>query len=263
MQPPCSLCDCANLAVAGTGSSSLLFLLNRAVSSFVAASRTNYSRDCRGGCRGFVSHRHQLHAETLYQLGARCFVVTIRDPAERLVTAVAWERASYRGRAPRLFAPRINLTSPSAVVDAFRRKTHVGHDFVHHLFSRNLHNDFLIPQSEYVEHAQVLPGVRLHLLCTEHLAEQWAEFVYGFEPELRAFQDLPPSVPPSLRAAWKRNSSDYIAWIASPHHENGHRTAFETQSDQSLALTVEERSFVRESLFKEDTLLWRRACFPG
>ena len=204
--------DCANLAVAGTGSSALLFLLNRAVSSFVDEPKTNFSRDCSGGCRGFVSHRHRLRAGALHNLGATCFVVTVRDPAERLVTAMAWEAVSYRGSAPRLFAPQLHLDTPTAVVDAFRRQEHEGHDLVRGLFNRSLANDFLVPQSSYVEDVRALPGVvRLHLLCTERLAEQWKEFVYSFEREMLAMSDLPLSVPASRRAAWKRNTSQYIA----------------------------------------------------
>ena len=74
--PPSSMSTCANLAVPGVGSTTLHALL-----------RSTNSR--------FAHHRHELMPTDLYAKGARCFVTTLRDPADRMVTAFKFENAVH------------------------------------------------------------------------------------------------------------------------------------------------------------------------
>jgi hypothetical protein len=72
-----SLAECANLAPAGTGTISL---------SNVLSGRSNHSH-----------HDHSRNASQLYFAGARCFIVTLRDPVERLRTAFAFYHSGHKG----------------------------------------------------------------------------------------------------------------------------------------------------------------------
>ena len=80
------LSHCANLAVPASASTTLSLLLERALRAVnVSPPRTPWGRI------GYSHHKHMVRPHHLYRAGARCFIVTLRDPADRLATTVAWE----------------------------------------------------------------------------------------------------------------------------------------------------------------------------
>lgn len=72
-----SIGACANLAPAGTGTRTLYKRLAKLQSLYKLAPRRAY-------------HDHWRVSNALYRAGARCFVITLRDPAERMKTAWAF-----------------------------------------------------------------------------------------------------------------------------------------------------------------------------
>ena len=69
-----SIGACANLAPAGTGTRTLYKRLAHLQSLYKFTPRRAY-------------HDHWRVSSALYRAGARCFVITLRDPAERMKTA--------------------------------------------------------------------------------------------------------------------------------------------------------------------------------
>ena len=86
-----SLANCANLAVPASASTTLSLLLTNALHTINATKQRTVWASA-----GFAHHKHNVLPHHLYERGARCFVVTLRDPAARLETTLAWEWDSVR-----------------------------------------------------------------------------------------------------------------------------------------------------------------------
>jgi len=95
-----SIAECANLAVAHTGS---MWLRDEMLPLSVK----------------YAHHSHQYAIPALYEGGARCFVMTLRDPAARLVSGFNFDYKRFRPRA--LIWANFGAGSPNEFVARLRR----------------------------------------------------------------------------------------------------------------------------------------------
>ena len=116
-----SLATCANLAVPASASTTLSELLSRALRAInVTGSRTPWDK------LGYKHHKHMVRPHHLYRLGARCFVVTLRDPSDRLATTIAWESNKYHrvsSHTLHAFSKTAQVTSTARLVDVLRNRS--------------------------------------------------------------------------------------------------------------------------------------------
>ena len=94
-----ALSKCVNLSPAGTGTTSLWHAL-RAVREETGEGPPQTTNQ--------LIHSHQQRAENV---NASCFVVTVRDPMQRLVTGFAWEHAFASTPAGRALIPASRLVT--------------------------------------------------------------------------------------------------------------------------------------------------------
>ena len=181
--------QCLNLAPAGTGTEFVYKRLKKmpGVASFVAHDH---------GAR--ISPAHP--PRSAYVNGTRCAIMTLRDPAERLASGMRFDADNCRlsgyvsGHTGYqcIYSPR-GFNSSSIHVTRLRhtccavplsqwieglRNSSTGqlHEgSVAALKLRNGHNNFLIPQIDYLRNLRQC-GVQteLHILCTEHLTRAWS-----------------------------------------------------------------------------------------
>jgi hypothetical protein len=139
-QPSIPLSRCANLAPAATGTTTLSkeWLSNLRVSSVQNGSKHTESA-------GFVHHSHHLNLTHLYALGARCFLITLRQPSERLVSAYLYDYYRMHARGG-LYHAQFGLTTPRAFVHALTdsdqkaRRAHDAHLAASDTFWSSVHS---------------------------------------------------------------------------------------------------------------------------
>lgn len=217
--------------------------------------------------------------------GARCFVTTLRDPAERLMTAFAWE-ASHPSSAhmKHLFLPTRGVRRPGDFVDALLNLTHPMHDIyaaaingsvpgqVRWKRSKLLNgNTFLMPQVGYIAGEMLSADVQLGIVCTNRFGATWKAFLSPFEDELRA-AGASKLLNQSLHLNHNRARASNRVGLGSSHgsarhghdHVHGDVTSSKSSADETAVRggyrSEAQRQWVRECLFPEDYALWKRLC---
>lgn len=232
---------CANLAPAGTGTTTLHTLLSR-LSPRLA---------------------HHSHAATPRQFWkrAKCFVMTLRDPAERLVTAFRFEISVSHGGSSLLL--RRHWWFPQHWVHSFMSGESTTWQQYNFSLPGNLHwtrsrragaepnilrlgNAFLVPQVAYLFDllADDTPSSlvdHVHFICTDHFARDWRRFLSRFGVEAHDQSSNQTTV---LHAN-QRSNPRLREWFAQ----------FLVDSNQT-----QERDYLRDCMYRLDTLLYRRIC---
>ena len=249
-----SLTQCANLAVAGTGSETLSHLLGSKRNQYV----------------------HHYHVKRIRDFpAARCFIATIRDPAERLESGYRFELVndafnptqplnSLAGPFPTLgaFVDALQNTSSSrhqrALLMLQRSSLEPSRKFQHSMAtlpncwrftsasaSRLIQSktsfscigsNFLVPQVDYLIGADC-SRTELHFLCTRTLERDWAAMSASF--------------------------SDVAAAANVSHHFHARSSEVSSISPSALErsrLNDEQKAFVRNCLYPDDTRLYRHVC---
>ena len=272
-RPSTPIEQCVNLAVAGTGSSSLLAKMTTMLEARTGRSRNeaNLSRSqgrnltAMNGSREFPFWLHHDHSWTVAaitrEFGTKpCFVMTLRDPLERLSSGFRYE-AMYvdpnkwgRGGKPRLTQPQFG--GLGRFVALVRNGSRLATRFV-----RQSKNKISGPTdgSYFMKtYESYLRGVRcslseVHFLCTPTLDHDWDSLV------VNVF-NLPHLVGNSSQAAARemdrkakeqnRSSNHWHKWKSRRVQKN------ELQSD----VTDEMAHWVRHVMLREDMQLYERVC---
>ena len=120
--PKVPLSRCANLAPAGTGTTAIakewlqpMFIRARSTGTGTGASSSTSTEERPG----YVHHRHDLNLSHLYALGARCFIISLRRPSERLTSTFLHDQYLMHGLGG-VYSRIGRITSPSRFVSARR-----------------------------------------------------------------------------------------------------------------------------------------------
>lgn len=242
---------CAMLVPAGTGTSTLQLLLSDALSAVYGAGSPIVNK--------FAQHNHHLGPLPLYNAGARCFLVPLRDPAMRVETGFRFESVMSSRLIPHIFMyrPQFGMHNLSEFIRLLRHpyeETSIRALRLYHSSLRgylNLQRNatarawdrkfpepdaFLVPVTKYL---QAMPeGAAIHFICTERMDEDWMCFRDRFRNELAAAGAM-HLLGDAFKPKWKNRRND---------------TKGRSQYGEA------DRDFVRHELFPADTQLWRRAC---
>ena len=226
-----NLSECMNLAPAGTGSQSLSDALMTAT----------------GG--GHWHHDHFRRIETASAIeAARCFIVTIRDPAERLASGFRYLNRFWRG-------PTLVKTLADFVAAA-RDPAHAAHAEVIRFYLESV--AWPKPVSFRIESWDALttcsrPGpLRLGDLCF-FLTSQ-LDFLRGFRP---AIDELHAVCTEEFDADWDALMQHFEL----PSLPVTHRHAWNGGKRRPLAdVHADDAAFVRECLYPWDVKLHRDLC---
>ena len=226
-----NLSACMNLAPAGTGSQSLSDALTAAT----------------GGGQWHHDHFRRIGAASARE-AARCFIVTIRDPAERLASGFHYLNRFWRG-------PTLVKTSADFVAAA-RDPGHAAHAEVIQFYSESV--AWPKPVSFRIESWDALttcarPGpLRLGDLCF-FLTSQ-LDFLRGFRP---AVDELHAVCTEEFDADWNA----LMQHFGLPSLPVTHRHAWNDGKRRRLAdVRAEDAAFVRECLYPWDVRLHRELC---
>lgn len=261
-----ALSECANLAVAGTGSETLSHLITAAASP----------------------HAHHAHVKRIRDFPTtRCFLTTLRDPAERLESGYRFESVhdefsktnlhnSLSGGFPTLGAFVHALRNASAPLHARalllyqRSVVHPAEDFQRSMATlpncwrftsgaasrvvqkrpsdKCTGSNFLVPQVDYLVGADCTRA-ELHLLCTHDLQAGWHQLQRHFVDNATAPARTPPNADATARTA-----------AANGTHLHAREAELGGAAVQRSRLSEEERTFVRDCLYPHDTRLYRDIC---
>lgn len=235
---------CTVLAPAGTGTTTLAALLK-------PVSR-------------FAHHAHMETPRNLWAKGARCFLLTVRDPVERLVTAFSFEAAQgvFRNKPlrahtwwdPRHWVRQFMLGNP-APRGVYNRSLQPVWSSPFFNEVREGGNPFLVPQASYLfdfldwSDVGSLDDVDVHLICTRTLWRDWLRFLAA----PTAFAG---------RAANDGASALRLNQRLHDEHDNGTASRMRVQYESLLSdeNASAERDYLRSCLYAEDWALYRRFC---
>ena len=245
-----ALSKCINLSPAGTGTTSLWHALRAVREESEKPPQTTIP----------LIHSHQLRAENV---NASCFVVTVRDPSQRLVTGFAWEQAFASTPAGRALIPASRLvTKPTPSPEEWVRAAQSGTPNVVMLYNRSSTPDlqrwesrtdaigghrllngniFLVPAASYVSGVLGVTAVEVHFLCTNRLEHDWQALVSRFDASGDLGMPLEKADTLMRKMNSKRRSEPHVAIP-------GARSAARNLSESAAA-------YVRTCLFPEDWLL--------
>lgn len=263
---PLDLSRCANLVPAGTGSESLrAAMLDAAPHSKL------------------ITHDHSLRAEHVRNLTGgnmvRCFVISLRDPADRLSSGFRWEgnMPAFVWWSRTLVDPGLGDTQRSAgrFVDALRDSAHDDHAYasaqydhsaLRTLMSRPTGSHaalvqppgsgslFLVSQLDHLRGIDCGRGDVLRVVCTERFAESWAD--------IRADDTSGSTARRSPLHLNERTGTDNASIAKWGLPVSLLRTG--VMSPEALLrkswLTAQQRSYVREELYPWDTALHALWC---
>ena len=275
--PNRTLRECWNLAVAGVGSSTLTSLMTQAKGALASNTTRVGWRDAAWARYPGVHHKHMVRVQHLHGVGARCVVMTLRDPAARLATAFEWERLHrHEHRASFLYQSSRQGKVAGQFALSMQQPNHSLHQYYLSVWNTSrsnppwggLHgretmygfNSFTVPQIDWLAGltASSYADVDVHFICLEHYTSDWQRFLSHFEQELHdagsAESMLHSSVVhknPSLQQ-YPDASAVGAANVTATRkpRPDGYRNEG-------------ERNYVRECLFPEDTRLWQFACKRG
>ena len=243
---PPSLAACANLAPAGTASTTIFEML------LAAGSR-------------LAHHRHSIRARHLQRqnngVAPPCLVMSLRDPAQRLRSGFAWEFQAHSLRECRrmtvdFVCPMLRLAvNASDFVRAFVSPEHPAHSSVVDMHRRSITrprqvkwgdvdavvggSNFLIAQSDYLRSISCASS-SVHYVCAENLVADWRKL-------------LPPTIGVSAALYLRRRRANMTVGV-----DISKKRARALQ--RLTHLSVEEKELVRTRMFPQDTALWRREC---
>jgi hypothetical protein len=253
-----SIATCRQLQPAGTGSTTLGTLLS-------IANSTPSSRSCTAHTVGAVN-------------GVGCFLLTLRDPVERLESGCKYEeglpsRHHIHNAGGSILRPQLGVYSLEAAISALNDSKHQAHAYYRelqrvgasitlskqcpspHLPPHSL-NNFFIPQVAYFEEPDC-GASELHVFCTESLTEDWNAFLparWGLQLNTSAVAE---------REYASRKAAGHL--VVSRFHANSsdifRRTSF-AKFARRCTLTHTAAEYVRTKLFRDDTLLHRALCSP-
>ena len=276
------LSDCANLAPAGTGSSSLVALLKKQTET---AGRAHHLHSARINHLAGLPHNGASNTHRRHQ--ASCFLLTVRDPVDRLLTAFSWQTLNKGA----LVAPwssvvgsaRTKLTGINEWLTHFRNISSPLHRGLRDRYMKSLRNlsrglerdpltgarrhptpfyqqantilggdHFLVPQVDYLVGLHALArarSVELHVLCTHRLEADW-----------RAVVDLFRSGETNTTLTeWETRSESGSSGHAARNRLNAKRNS-SWNVRTSFEVSVEMREFVRACMYPEDVHLHRLIC---
>ena len=278
-----SVKSCANLAVAGAGSSTLSLLVTSLGTPL-------------------VHHRHEDVPLKLYRAGARCFITTLRDPATRLGTAFTFEMVMHWPPSGSVRISDINkplwhskhATEPEVWMQNFRNVWHQPHTHnftfeARYAYNHSLPgnqrarvgshtlrgpgsamghgNPFLAPQvTYYADLVQKTDGrlyvgnhsspVDLHFVCLNRFQEDWTRI-------LEAYSGQPPSGSSSTiksvstgARSIARASAAASAWIWNVSKTNHHGKPKWFKQPLSNASV----DYLRRCMYPYDWMLYSRVC---
>jgi hypothetical protein len=269
-----NISECANVAVAHTGSTHLqskMLLLSE-----------------------HAHHDHDFDVGTLYGRGIRCFVLTIRDPADRLVSAfnfdlkrhhpvmLSWNH--YGAASPKDFVNRlrvrINDTDCSRRTDAgppagiFFNRSDAESRWKASRDSRWKWNNSgfpwfdwprldgfygMLPQVRHLQGATLSTDVRLHFLCTSRFSVDWSALLLSGPADVRVAKPCRKLGP---HAACEDGVRKYTLvpvrqWLNTSSTAHTNAAATKHRFNQ---LDAEDADFVRRCLWPEDAWLHERLC---
>jgi hypothetical protein len=244
---------CLNLAPAGTGT---VFLYDRLKQMPEAAS--------------FVTHDHGVRISpahpprSAYVNATRCAIITLRDPADRLASGMRFDAdkcrlsgwMSSRTGYQCMYSPHgfnsssINVSRVrhsccavplSTWIEGLRNSSsgqlHEGS--VAALNARNGHNNFLVPQIDYLRGlSQCGVQTELHILCTERLSSDWSTLLSQHSGVAEA---------------------NHTSWAVA-NQRNTPRTSALSGGGDVWLLSKEDRSYWNECLFPWDARMHKHMC---
>ena len=183
--PGNSIQDCINLAPAGSGTTTLAETLQRARLPFCCPSClrndssektfvTDALRARRGhahdGPRGCYHHSHLFHLGAIQTLGARCAIMTIRDPVKRIESSFRWEflgglhlqKNRYSGNGRQSHQSDVNEWVTKQLDNGYN-PSHVSFSFAHLKYLGGLSAETCAAKQ-----------FELHVLCSENLDDELA-----------------------------------------------------------------------------------------
>ena len=276
--------SCTNLAPAGTGTTSLFRAL-----------RPHSSQPLTHHLRSIHSKRIEHYVNSSRWRTSICFLLTMRDPAERFITAFNWENhvsdhsssfgaPSMWGRTTGLLgagggpdewvAALSNVRSPN---HASARERFEASRRTPSLVARGLVDPFLVPQVNYlgglsraVRHASAHGYViELHALCTARLDDDWQALVELLSsstnmtlPEWRVRRSAVDGMGATAAPSSALHSESNL--VARDDHRSGRnviRNAHRGEKPETpTTISNETRRIIRECLYPEDTLLLAMLC---
>lgn len=281
------LTSCVNIANAGTGASSL-------EAAFAGEPTLSADRDHRVRIENTDRHGKKFASYSSHALAVadlkrwfiaprerfarahrdfstpprqvNCFVMSVRDPAERFESAFRYSYAHHERLVASLSLPRQNRTA-GAIVERLREPLAYGAPPSLFLSGRlqnvsgpaflyahsagqpdwgvrvsnypgpNNGSQFLISQWHYLRGLNCSAGDEVHFICTERFDTDFRRFLSAF--------GLSPSVNGS---SWHRQ------------HRSAARSKLAYYAERRSHLSEADRAFVRERLYPWDTELHRWAC---
>ena len=232
-RPSLRLAACSNLAPAGTGTTSLAHALmhtgnNSQINQGSRALRLNTSKI------SLVHHDHNLFIPSLSLRpgGGSCFIMTLRDPVERLKSGLA-----YGGFGVPLKGVGYSLSNFVSALRSGQARSFYENSVQRGMAGLPLHpprtSNFLVPQIAYLRGLNC-SHTEIHFICTCALAADWSSLRQQFGA---AAWDDAPKTATHLRVGLQKNNT---------------RTPSSNDADAE--------HFVRWGLYKADTLLHRSYC---
>lgn len=237
---PTPLERCVNLVPAGTGSDYLYLQLFQ-----------------------LTTAAHHDHFRTITQLrkrwNASCFVVTLRDPLERIESGFRFEMSQQRLGSKTHWHPLLQFGSISRWIAAYKTPSDRQHKRAHGVIeysanktnSNSVGSHFLMSQLRYLRGLDCSRGDELHVLCTRTLEADWEALV-----QRKA----------AAAAGRRRRDSPLQPVSGGSRHGAGAathlrlRTATADELERSTLRSAADRTFVREVVFPADTRWYALAC---
>ena len=258
--PETSLEHCVNLAPAGTGSNALfvsLLLLRHLMRGHAATkvpgdpTYVTTSREIKDDGGGL----HHDHFKTVQNLRRNysCFFITVRDPVERIESGFRYEMLQKRVHHSRTgWHPLSQFHGIDAWLSALRNESDPHHRRAHDMVgysqrkvnSNSPGSHFLMPQLAYLHGLACARGHQLHVVCTNSLLDDLDALAlrFGGEAVLHGMQ------------AERRGQG------TSRQENRRGSEANAMELELSTLKRVDDRTFIRENLFPEDTRWHALAC---
>lgn len=255
--PSQALRRCVNLAPAATGTGSLTKALSLLRFAYLAKEASSPGVEPVVAAYRFrAHHNHDLRPANVKSYiwedsGTRCFILTLRDPAERLESAM---RHDVLNKHPRLGCSVGNAhclqhwTAGRPLSTWIRSLANVS-DPGHRAAMTRWHSSrllselyFLRSQTEFLVKLECAVPTDVHVLCTQTLDSDWDQLV----------NETISGLPRAAQALYKE---------ALPLIRHEHRRAqVAGNADAMSRLSAEERYFVRRCMYPADTALFRTLC---
>ena len=270
---PSGIASCANLAIAHTGSTWL--------------------HEALLPLSPYAHHQHFWLIPSLYAMGIRCFVATVRDPVQRLVSAFNFDLKRHGGG--QLAQRNYAAMDPTEFVQKLRGALNRSQGALSTSEQNVLHrwqaarlglgnpltdadrgpwgatgreDGFfaLLPQVRYFLGLAAHADVELHFLCTRQLVSDWQRLLFSGPPVMTVAREAPrmPTWQLGLnRSSWARSQVP-VTQLLADQQAQWNRTTNGADAHRSWKgqLSADDASFVRDTMYPEDTWLERHICEP-